>query len=359
MIYYNDHFFERFDVLFGKKSSIVAGKEYPLGYFAAEAMDMDDALLTELKKLTQQASQEFDMFLTARTVPGAGMAIQALDRAWELVRQLPLYSKIPYREGRGSSVSGIVRELCSDEQKLDRMLTVGMTENELLRRWRGMYDRLADDLQRFRYDTDDMLTDYFEELPSRRPEAYAAAFESCMASFCEIYMQTEDDDELAYMNKRRLNFPVSISFVVERGKKTGQRFMAERMTFEDLISFLYMDLYRGMAAGNVPRLCHNCGKWFLAIGAYDTVYCQRVAPGETTRTCRQVGAHIKEREKNGKDFAYREYYRVYNRLKTWKQRGKISAEEWNRRVAYIQEVKTEFLAGDISDVAYIAKLDQV
>lgn len=359
MIYYNDHFFERFDVLFGKKSSIVAGEEYPLGYFAAEAMELDAAVFEELKKLTRQASQEFDMFLTARTASGAGMAIQALDRAWELVRQLPSYNKIPYREGRGSSVSGIVRELRSDEQKLDRMLTVGTTENEMLRRWHGMYDRLADDLQRFQYDTDDMLTDYFEELPSRRPEAYAAAFESCMASFREIYMQTEDDEDLAHMNRRRLNFPVSISFVVERDKKTGQPFMAERMTFEDLISFLYIDLYRGMAAGNVPRQCHNCGKWFLAIGAYDTVYCQRVAPGEAARTCRQVGAHRKEREKNGKDFAYREYARAYNRLKTWKQRGKISAEEWNRRVAYIQEVKTEFLAGAISDVEYIAKLNRV
>ena len=59
------------------------------------------------------------------------------------------------------------------------MLTVGTAENETLRRWHGIYDRLADDLQRFRYDTDDMLTDYFEELPSRRPEAYAAAFEAC------------------------------------------------------------------------------------------------------------------------------------------------------------------------------------
>ena len=266
MIYYNDHFFERFDVLFGKKSSIVAGEEYPLGYFAAEAMELDAAVFEELKKLTQQASQEFDMFLTARTVSGAGMAIQALDRAWELVRQLPLYNKIPYREGRGSSVSGIVRELRSDEQKLDRMLTVGTAENEMLRRWHGMYDRLADDLQRFRYDTDDMLTDYFEELPSRRPEAYAAAFESCMASFREIYMQTEDDEDLAYMNQRRLNFPVSISFVVERDKKTGQPFMAERMTFEDLISFLYMDLYRGMAVamyrGSVTTAAS--GFWQLA-----------------------------------------------------------------------------------------------
>lgn len=359
MIYQNDYFFERFDVLFGKKSSIVAGKEYPLGYFAAEAMDIDDAILAELKKLTQQASQEFDMFLTARTASSAGMAIQALDRAWEIVRQLPLYNKIPYREGRGSSVSGIVYDLRSDEQKLDRMLTVGTAENETLRRWHGMYGRLADDLKRFRYDTDDMLTDYFEELPSRRPEAYAAAFEACMASFRDIYMQTEDEEDLAYMNKRRLNFPVSISFMVERDKKTGQPFMAERMTFEDLISFLYMDLYRGMAVGNVPRLCHNCGKWFLAIGAYDTVYCQRVAPGENTRTCRQVGAHRKEREKNGKDFAYREYTRAYGRLKTRKLRETISEEKWHRQVAYIQELKAEFLAGRMTDVEYTAKLNQV
>lgn len=244
MIYHNDHFFERFDVLFGKKSSIVAKEEYPLGYFAAEVMDLDAAVLEELKKLTQQASQEFDVFLTARTASSAGMAVQSLDQAWELISQLPLYNKIPYREGRGSSVSGVVYELRGDEQKLDRMLMVGTAENEMLRRWHGVYDRLADDLQRFRYDTDDMLTDYFEELPSRRSEAYAAAFESCMASFEEIYMQAEDEEDLAYMSGRRLNFPVSISFVVERDKRTGQSFMAERMTFEDLISFLYMDLYR-------------------------------------------------------------------------------------------------------------------
>ena len=49
MIYYNDRFFERFDVLFGKKSSIVAGVEYPLGYFAAEAMELDAAIFEELK----------------------------------------------------------------------------------------------------------------------------------------------------------------------------------------------------------------------------------------------------------------------------------------------------------------------
>ncbi len=64
MIYQNDHFFERFDVLFGKKSSIVAGEEYPLGFFAAEVMDMDAAVLVFSE--TQRAAgllQQFGGFL--------------------------------------------------------------------------------------------------------------------------------------------------------------------------------------------------------------------------------------------------------------------------------------------------------
>lgn len=40
MSYQNDNLFEWFEVLFGKKSCIVAGKEYPLGYFAAEALEI-------------------------------------------------------------------------------------------------------------------------------------------------------------------------------------------------------------------------------------------------------------------------------------------------------------------------------
>ena len=119
------------------------------------------------------------------------------------------------------------------------MLTAGTRENKLLRRWYGRYECMADDFKRFQYDTEDMLTDHFEELPSRRLEAYAAAFEACMASFQENYMGTDDEEDIAYMNGRRVNFPVSISFSVERDQKTGQPFMVERMTFEDLISFLY------------------------------------------------------------------------------------------------------------------------
>lgn len=145
--------------------------------------------------------------------------------------------------------------------------------------------------------------------------------------------------------------------MAEKDSKTGLPFLAEQMTFEDLVSFLYMDLYRGIAAGNIPRVCHNCKKWFLAIGGYDTVYCQRTAPGETERTCRQVGAHRKE--KNGSELGYIEYDKVYNRLKSRKRCGSITVEQWNQQVSYIQDLKEALLRGEITDAEYKMKLERV
>ena len=86
--------------------------------------------------------------------------------------------------------------------------------------------------------------------------------------------------------------------------------------------------------GNAPRRCHNCGKYFLLTAGYNTCYCNNIAPGETERTCRKVGAHRKEAQgKTNRTPAQVEYDRAYNRLKQRKNRKKISVEEWNAAVA--------------------------
>ena len=54
--------------------------------------------------------------------------------------------------------------------------------------------------------------------------------------------------------------PVNLTFVCSRDSEAGLPCIAERMTFEKLSSFLYVDLYRGMAAGNLPRRCAHCGQ---------------------------------------------------------------------------------------------------
>ena len=74
-----------------------------------------------------------------------------------------------------------------------------------------------------------------------------------------------------------------------------------------------------------------------------------IAPGETERTCRKVGAHKKAAARE-KTPAQAEYDRVYNRLKQQKSRGKISVDEWNALVVQALEVKDRAECGEISDV---------
>ena len=210
MIYQNDYFLNGLMCCSGRKAASWRGR-ISAGLLCSGGHGHGCRGDRGIKKLTQQASQKFGVFLTARTASSAGMAVQALDQAWELVSQLPLYNKLPLPGGRevlsaalSMSCVAMSRSWTGCSQWGRQRMRCCVVGTGCITAWQTIFSR-------FRYDTDDMLTDYFEELPSRRPEAYAAAFESCMASFREIYMQTEDEEDLAYMSGRRINFPVGIS----------------------------------------------------------------------------------------------------------------------------------------------------
>ena len=81
-----------------------------------------------------------------------------------------------------------------------------------------------------------------------------------------------------------------------------------------------------------------------------TCYCGNIAPGETERTCRKVGAHRKEAQGKANRSPTRvEYDRTYNRLKQRKVRGKISADEWNAAVAKAMQVLEQTERGELTD----------
>ena len=88
----------------------------------------------------------------------------------------------------------------------------------------------------------------------------------------------------------------------------------------------------------------------LASAAYNPCYCNNIAPSETERTCRKVGAHRKEAQgKANRTPAQVEYDRAYNRLKQRKNRKKISVEEWNASVAEAMKVLEQSEQGKIND----------
>ena len=152
---------------------------------------------------------------------------------------------------------------------------------------------------------------------------------------------------------------MEVNFVlIMHPTEEGAVFIAEKATFSSLMDFLQTEFYRGLAKGNAPRRCHNCGRYFLLTAGYNTCYCNNIAPGETKRTCRKVGAHRKEAQgKEHRTPAQKEYARTYNRLKTRKQRKKISTAEWNTAVAAAQELVAQSERGELTDEELKRKLD--
>lgn len=193
-----------------------------------------------------------------------------------------------------------------------------------------------------------------EPLKRRSREAYAEAYSHFYARVLSAGAQVFD-------NEFETAIPMEISFVpMFHPTEKGKIFIAEKAVFNSLMSFLLTEFYRGLALGNAPRRCHNCGKYFLLTNDYNTCYCNNIAPGETERTCRKVGAHRKEAQgKENRNPAQKEYDRTYNRLKVRKQRGKISTDEWNTAVANAQELVAQSERGELTDEELREKLGRL
>lgn len=199
-----------------------------------------------------------------------------------------------------------------------------------------------------------MTERYFEALPRRNSAAYAEAYSYFYADMAYVGARVFQDDFAQ-------SFPMEVCFVpMFRDEEETGIIIAEKAAFICLADFLRTEFYRGLALGNAPRRCHNCGKYFLLTAGYNTCYCNNIAPGETERTCRKVGAHRKEAQgKANRTPAQKEYDRTYNRLKQRKNRRKISLDEWNAAVAKAQALLEQSGRGELTDGELKRKLDEL
>lgn len=336
---------------------IVAGEEYPLGYFAAEALEVSGQLTLDIGAAAKEFAAEAQMFFAARDPSSAGIANDAYGRLRALLRELPLYGiLLP----RSDTMPSCFSRASEHQTMWDEMMTRGTRDNNDYTHWISRICRIGADLHEFRRNTNWMLSTYFDKLTSHRREDYIDAYGRFKDGIRDTKLVDLDDEDLCLFGDPspysfRFDFPAHISFIPYHDEKTGKPKLAERSTFDDLVSFYYLDLTRGLAAGNLPRRCKNCGHWFVAVGGHNTQYCDRSIPGQAGKSCRSVGAHETAKRKL-KETSAKEYARTYNRLKARKQRGAISSDEWNQTVAVAEELRAAFQRGEMSESEYCRKL---
>ena len=333
--------YDQFSVFFHGDCVFVGEQERPVGQCCVDVINLDASVLDEIDRRVLAFIPDAEALLTEKTIHAARNAQEKLNAVWDIVFTLPVYRDLRMDEPCNYHA---FERLLADKEK---WAEVQDSASEGRAMYYGMVDGLtvfATGLRAFRQQMKAMAEQYFEPLPRRNSAAYAQAYSAFYADMVSVGTWMFQDD---FAQK----FPMEVSFVpMFQDKEATGIFIAEKATFYRLIDFLRTEFYRGLALGNAPRRCHNCGKYFLLTAGYNTCYCNNIAPGETERTCRKVGAHRKEAQgKANRTPAQVEYDRTYNRLKQRKNRRKISVDEWNTAVARAQDLLERSGRGEISD----------
>lgn len=136
---------------------------------------------------------------------------------------------------------------------------------------------------------------------------------------------TEVTDKM-FDQLKRSSADCSVNYAYRKAK--GGVLLLERYTFPSLRDFLYVELGKAIIRGNAPRKCRLCGNWFLHERGEKSIYCARVAPGETEQTCREVGARVVFEKKIQDEDAWKLYKRAYKKYYARVMKGRMDKGEF-------------------------------
>lgn len=342
--------FDKFSVMFWEVNVMIGSTSRPLGQITTDILNFAEDHITEIEKRIKAFLTEMRGLQEQKKDSTVFTVQEKLNAVWDVIFNLPLYCNLPMDDWTSRNLFPM---LLADEDKWEELFRDGSDGNQMLREFLSRLEHFAASLRNFKGQIAGMLDLYFEDLKRRNAASYAEAYKRYFHDMATAGAGFSFDRQFEQ------SFSVQVKFTPMRHpEKSGESILAEETEFSSLSHFLYTDFYRGLIAGNVPRRCHNCGQYFLLNSGYDTCYCNNIAPGETDKTCRKVGAHKKAQDISSATPAQIEYRKVYNRLKTRKNRGKISIDEWNTAVARALELKDRAESGKINEIELKQLYDQ-
>lgn len=109
----------------------------------------------------------------------------------------------------------------------------------------------------------------------------------------------------------------------------GSHELVEKLYFDRLVDFVYVELMRGLQRGFFPKQCANCGRWFLQTPGASYNYCNQPAPnGEEGKTCREVGAAKSFREKVLNNEIWAIHQRAYKKYFARTKKGTMTKSDF-------------------------------
>ena len=120
--------------------------------------------------------------------------------------------------------------------------------------------------------------------------------------------------------------------------------VVEKMYFDRLLDFVYVEFMKGLQKGFVPKRCANCGRWFLQAPGATFAYCAGPAPEDPCKTCREIGASSSFRSKVENNDIWKVHQRSYKKYFARIRSGLMTKGEfevWSRQAADLRDAALE------------------
>lgn len=152
-----------------------------------------------------------------------------------------------------------------------------------------------------------------------------------------------------------------IEYVI-RQSDDGTTQHCRKIIFHTLIDLLYFDLYESIVRKSFPKPCKLCHRIFWEEQGMSFEYCTNIAPGETVKTCREIGAKTGFKTKVKNNPIWKFYDRAYKKF--YARRTKHTMTEsafalWQIKAQRLRDEALQKGIGNFDMEEYRRKLNEV
>ena len=210
--------------------------------------------------------------------------------------------------------------------------------NALYRRYVGF----CDDILRVSHVFSDFLDNYFYTFSSfPNPGQTAQAFRAYSSDH-----QLSAAAKMKYLCFVPIVRPLNAFELLEVPNANGNasEMLCEVTRFYDIGSFLALEFFCGIESGRLPKRCACCGKYFLPDNGHYPEFCSDIAPGESYKTCREIGARKKYNDKVRSNPVWLQYQRAYKTHYARYMKKKMTSSEFEEWSQYASNLRDSMLS---------------
>ena len=302
------------------------------GNIALDILNIPDYVLEELLELTEPMMQLVD-FLNKNRNPDSSTLAMMLTASRNVFRVVDLLRDVPPFSGQDFTwLDGKLPKIFSQEAVNKAYRQRKKEKAEVFIPALCLVAQLGFGMWDFRQALIPLVESLDDDAVSRNPTGFAQQFDNFFSA---------DNNQDYWMSITN----VSLEYL------PGTKGLVRRMHYASFPSMFRSNLYEALAAGNAPKRCPICKKFFLTTNARRQKYCTGYAPEEYEGlTCVQVGNRMgrEEREKAANRPVIVQYHQAVNALDKRVERGTLERETAARAKARAKEL----VSGAITDAEF-------